>query len=198
VLVHRAGGNQGLWEAFAIHAQQSGYLVVTMDLRGHGKSVGGSQKPLSHRHFTNDEWQDAALDIDAALRRLLALGAAPNNLFLAGEGFGANLALQYTLEHEDVQGVVLLSPGTSYYGIESAPLMEQLRTRPSLLVWCDRDEYAAASAAALQARAPGHVEVRIYPGRAHGADIFTSSPEAASQIVVWLDQMQEEPAAGRP
>ncbi len=191
VLVHRAGGERSVWEAFAVRAQQSGYLVISLDLRGHGESRNGAAgRKLDYRDFNDEDWQAVSLDIDVALRRLLALGANPDDLFLVGEGFGANLALQYTVEHRDVQGVVLLSAGTSYHGIKAVPLMEQMSTRPSLLLWGERDDYAASCGAALQRRAPGHVEVRIYPGTAHGADIFSSSPESMGQILVWLDQMR--------
>ena len=190
VLVHRAGGNRSVWEAFAVQAQQAGYLVITMDLRGHGESRKGVDGPLSYRNFSDADWQKISLDIEAALERLRALGANSNDLFLVGEDFGANLALQYTVEHREVQGVVLLSAGASYHGIRAAPLMEQMTTRPSLLVWGERDDYAASCGATLQQRAPGHVEVRIYPGTAHGADIFSTSPGAMGQILVWLDQMR--------
>ena len=134
------------------------------------------------------------MDIDAALGRLQSLGAAPDDLFLVGEGFGANLALDYTQSHRDVQGVVLLSAGKSYYGLEADTLMAAMRTRPTLLVWSERDDYAAATGSSLQRVAPGHVEVRVYPGTAFGADIFETAPESMGQVLVWLDQMREMPA----
>lgn len=193
ILVHRAGGDRALWTGFAVRAQQWGYLVIALDLRGHGESLGGAGTTLDHRKFGDDTWGRMDLDLDAAVQALIALGANPRDLFIAGEGFGANLALRYTLDRRDIQGVVLLSPGTAYHGIESAPLMEQLRTRPALIIWSERDEYAAATAATLQRRAAGHLEARAYPGTAHGADIFTSAPESMGQVLVWLDQMREKP-----
>lgn len=195
VLVHRAGGNRQVWDLFAVRSQQSGYLTVSIDLRGHGESVADIK---AHAQFSVDDWQTAGLDIDAAFRKLLELGANPDDLFVLGEGFGANLALAYTVEHRDVQGVVLLSPGAEYHGLEAAMLMKQMTTRPTLLLWCERDVYAASCASNLQAVAPGLLEVREYPGSAHGADIFTTSPSSVGQVLVWLDQMKAKstPASG--
>jgi len=196
ILVHGTGGDRHVWEAFAVRAQQGGYLVVSLDLRGHGESREGPSGALDFRNFGEADWQAMQLDIDAAFRQLLALGANPKDLFIAGEGAGANLALQYAVEHRDIQGVVLLSAGAAYHGIPSAPLIDRLTTRPALLVWCERDDYGASSGAALEGRAPGHVEARVYPGSAHGAAIFATSPEAMGQVLVWLAQMREKPAFG--
>lgn len=198
VLVHGAGADRHRWERFAVRAQQWGYLAVTVDLRGHGESAVESGPYAHHRQFGDIEWQSAALDIDAALGRLQALGAAPEDLFLVGEGFGANLVLDYARTHRDVQGVVLLSAGKTYHGLEADVLMAELRTRPTLLLWSERDDYAAATGASLQRVAPGHMEVRVYPGTAFGADIFDGAPESIGQVLVWLDQMRAKPAQTTP
>lgn len=198
VLIHGAGADRHRWESFAVRAQQWGYLVVTMDLRGHGESASQEGPYRAYRHFDDAAWQSVALDIDGALRRLLDLGAAPEDLFLVGEGFGANLALDYARRHRDVQGVVLLSAGKVYHGLEADTLMAEFRTRPTLLLWSERDDYAAATGASLQRVAPGHVEVRVYPGTAFGADIFDGAPESIGQVLVWLDQMRAKPVSSTP
>lgn len=194
ILVHGAGQDRHVWSAFAVEAQQWGYLVVTLDLRGHGDSRTSTAGPLDFRNFDEAAWQAMTLDIDAAFVELRAQGANPDDLFLAGEGFGANLALKYAVEHRDIQGVVLLSAGADYHGLKAIPTMEMLATRPALLLWGERDDYAASCGAALEQRAPGHLEVRVYPGTAQGADLFTTSPEAMGQVLVWLDQMRVKPA----
>ncbi len=195
VLLHRAGGDRHVWDGFATRAQQSGYRVLALDLRGQGESRSAGDSILDFRQFSDDDWRRASLDIDAALQRLKALGAAPDDLFLVGEGFGANLALHYATEHPEIQGVVLLSPGAEYHGIEVAPLIHPLRTRPLLLLWGQRDDYAAACATTIQQLAEGHLEIRVYPGGAQGADLFATAPEAMGQVLVWLDQMLASPPA---
>lgn len=198
ILVHRQGGRADLWEPLAVRAQQSGYLVVAFDLRGHGGSRDGAKQPMDFRRFQPADWQGVQLDIDAAKKLLLDSGADPENLFIAGEALGASLALQYTVEHPDIQGLVMLSPGLDGHGIAAEPLLARLAQRPTLLVWAEGDAYAASSGSTLKAMAPGHVESHTYPGTAHGTDIFATSPQSMGQIVVWLNQMRSNPnsAAG--
>ncbi len=189
VLVHRKGGSATRWEPLAVRAQQSGYLVVTFDLRGHGDSRNSAGQPMDYKRFTPEDWQKVQLDIDAALQAILETGADPENLFIAGEALGASLALQYAVQNRAVQGVVMLSPGLDYGGIAAEALLEQLAQRPTLLVWAEGDAHAASSAGTLKAMAPGHIETHTYPGTAHGTDIFATSPQSMGQIVVWLNQM---------
>jgi len=189
ILVHRKGGRSDRWEPLAVRAQQSGYLVVTFDLRGHGGSRDAADQPMNFKRFTPQDWQKVTLDIDAALKALVETGTDPENLFIAGEALGASLALEYALQNPAIQGVVMLSPALDAEGIAAEPLMEQLAQRPTLLVWAEGDAYAASSGSALKAIAPGHIEAHTYPGTAHGTDIFATSPQSMGQIVVWLDQM---------
>lgn len=189
ILVHRKGGSAERWEPLAVRAQQSGYLVATFDLRGHGGSRNSAGQPLDYKRFTPGDWQKVQLDIDAALKALVETGADPENLFIAGEALGATLALQYAIENRAVQGVVMLSPVLDAEGTAAEPLLTQLAERPTLLVWAEGDAYAASSGSALKVIAPGHIEAHTYPGTAHGTDIFATSPQSMGQIVVWLDQM---------
>lgn len=193
ILVHRLGANATLWEPLAVRAQQSGYLVVTFDLRGHGASRDAQGLPMDYKSFTDSNWHTVLHDIDAAKKLLLDAGADPNNLFVGGEGLGASLALQYAAAHPDMQGLVMLSPALNDHGIDAEPLLAALAERPTLLVWSEGDAYAASSGSTLKAIAPGHVESHTYPGTAHGTDIFATSVQAVGQIVVWLDQMLEKP-----
>lgn len=189
VLVHRKGGRAALWEPLAVRAQQSGYLVVAFDLRGHGASRNPAQPSRSLNEFGPGDWQKAQFDIQAALDALIDAGADPENLFIAGEALGASLALEYAVSNPAIQGLVMISPGLDYGGIDTEGLVEQLARRPTLLVWSESDAHAAASGTDLKAIAPGHIETHTYAGSAHGTDLFATSPQSIGQIVVWLNQM---------
>lgn len=189
ILVHRKGGIAAHWEPLAVRAQQSGYIVVAFDMRGHGGSRDSAGQPMNFKRFTTGDWSNVQLDIQAALKALVDAGADPENLFIAGEALGASLALDFAVRNPAIQGAILVSPGLDYEGIAAEPLLEQLARRPTLLVWSESDGYAASSGSTIKAIAPGHIEAHTYPGTAHGADIFATSPQSTGQVVVWLNQM---------
>jgi dienelactone hydrolase len=198
ILVHRKGGIAAHWEPLAVRAQQSGYIVAAFDMRGHGGSRDSAGQPMNFKRFTPEDRGHVQLDIQAALEALVNAGADPENLFIAGEALGASLALDFAVRNPAIQGTILVSPGLDYEGIAAEPLLEQLARRPTLLVWSESDAYAASSGSALKAIAPGHIEAHTYPGTAHGADIFATSPQSAGQVVVWLNQMLGGKSAPEP
>lgn len=197
ILVHRRGATAAVWAPFAERARQAGYQVVAMDLRGHGESRQQAAGALDYREFGPPDWSGVLQDIEAARACLLAAGADPENIFIAGEGLGGGLALQYTVQNADIQGVVLVSPGLDEVGIDTAALIQQLTDRPCVVLWSEGDAYAAAAAATLIRLAPAHLESHAYPGAAHGTDLFSVSDQAMGQILVWLKQIRTpQPGAG--
>ncbi|OQC02219.1 MAG: Alpha/beta hydrolase family protein [Candidatus Hydrogenedentes bacterium ADurb.Bin101] len=186
ILVHRYGGNRAVWEGFARAACHAGLLVVAPDLRGHGESAVRDGKPLPYSGLSEAEILNSLQDIEAAKNHLLAHGADPQNLALAGEGLGANLALRYTLQAPDIQAVVMISPGLEYNGIETEDAICRLRDCPALLVATEGDAYSALSASTLKQNAPVFAELRTWPGASHGVDLFAAHPESMHFILQWL------------
>lgn len=187
ILVHMYGSSRHAWRPFAERAQQAGYAVVTFDLRGHGDSARLNPEAPRYGDFATSNWQDVALDIDAARDALVVAGADPANLGLAGASVGANLALAYAASHQDIQAVVLLSPGLEYKGIAVQPAFDVYGERPSMLVATNGDGYSARTCATLHASTNAFCELREFPGAEHGTDILDAYPNAAELIVLWLD-----------
>lgn len=186
ILVHGAGQDRRAWEPFARRAQQEGYLCLAFDLRGHGESLRKGADTLSYRRFTTEDWRAVGEDIRAAQQAIVEAGADPDNLALVGASIGANLALQYAVDHPGIQALVLLSPGLDYRGIKTESAIAAYGMRPALLMTSEGDSYSAATCATLKARAAGFCEVRTYPGSAHGTDILAASPNALEQVFTWL------------
>lgn len=186
VLVHMLGGTREGWEPFALQAQRRGYVCVAFDLRGHGESTTRHGDTIAYREFTPRDWLDAVHDIDAAKQALIAYGADPGNLAVAGASIGANLALIYALDHQDVAALVLVSPGLEYHGVKTQKPIAHYGRRPVLLLAAEGDSYSAASCAELKRSAPGLCELREYRGAAHGTDLIAANPAALEQILLWL------------
>ncbi len=187
ILAHRYGDDRSVWNGFAEAARGWGVMTLALDLRGHGDSRMRDGERIQYRQIP--DWRAGLRDIRAAKSALLAHGADPNNLAVAGEGLGANLALLYALEDPDMQAVVMLSPGLDYQGVEIEKAMGTLQDCPSLLMTSEGDSYAAMSANALHAAAPVFSELRAWPGAAHGTDLFASRPEAIRFVLHWLQKI---------
>ncbi len=147
---------------------------------------------LPYSQLSREALPDCLRDFEAAKACLLDNGAHPDNLFVIGEGLGANLALHYALAAPDIQAVVMISPGLEYNGVGTENEIKRLTDCPVLLVATEGDAYGAMSAAALKAAAPVFAELRTWPGAAHGADIFAAHPESMQYILQWLGHILQK------
>jgi len=195
ILVHRYGGNRSLWKQVAVLLQQRGIMAAAVDLRGHGESVKKDSERVNYRQLPEDSWLGALHDIGVARDLLLKHGADPENIIIAGEGLGANLALRYALEDTAMQGVIMISAGLESNGVAAGDFIQKLDDCPTLLMASEGDAYAATSASALNQAAPVFSELRTWSGSAHGVDIFVAHPEAIEFMLEWLMTIIEGKAA---
>jgi pimeloyl-ACP methyl ester carboxylesterase len=166
-----------------LRAQKEGYCVLAVDLRGHGQSI-CADKP--YRTFGPEDWQQAEDDIHSFKQSLLDTGANPNNIFLAGEGVGANLGLRYALRDPQIQAAVLFSPGDAYLGVSISSLGLEARRLPLLIIAGEGDSYAARSSERLHRDSPGYTELHLQAGTAFGVDLLTGAPDSTALIFRWL------------
>lgn len=188
VLLHAYRGDHTRWTAFAELAQREGYWVATVDLPGHGQSRMRNGIPVDAQALTADDWLAVARDLSIVKQILLTLGADPDNIAIAGEDLGANLALHAIHQDPQFQAAVLLSPGLEYRGVSTEAVASEMRTRPLLILAAENDAYAAASAEALKNAAPGFSEIQVYAGTAHGADLLTAAPASEELMLHWLSK----------
>jgi pimeloyl-ACP methyl ester carboxylesterase len=189
ILAHAPGRDGGVWESFAEMARRRGYLCLALDLRGHGASEYPGDAARDFRRFRTEDWLGVLHDLAAAKQALITHGANPDNLAVAGEDLGANLALLYAARDPGIQAVVLLSPGLNYSGIETEAVLGAMKDCPVLILASEDDAYAAMSASVLKAAAEGFSELHRFPGSAHGIDLIHTSDTAAAQILEWLDSI---------
>jgi pimeloyl-ACP methyl ester carboxylesterase len=179
LLLHRMHVDRGVWHPFALRMQQSGYIVLALDLRGHApKGVPPTSAP--------ENWADTAGDVHAGLDVLRKQGADPENLAVVGEGLGGSIALVAAVDTAEIQAVVLLSPGLEEHGIQAEEILRKLAQRPVLILASEGDAYSAASASALKNAAPGFSELHTYTGTAHGVNLLDTNVEAADVVAYWL------------
>lgn len=185
VLVHMLGADSSTWSAFAEIAQRRGYHVLAFDLRGHGASLGQGAASRHWRGFTDEDFRQATLDIDAAVRLLGEKGLPSQDIAVIGASIGANLGARYAADH-GLASLVLLSPGLAYRGVaadDALPAVEE----PVLVIAAEGDTYSVESSRTLSGLAADG-ELLILGGDAHGTTLLTEQPGLQHRILDWIEQ----------
>jgi pimeloyl-ACP methyl ester carboxylesterase len=159
VCLHGLGSSRGEWAPLIRQATQRGWGCVAYDLRGHGNSRGtmagntiNQEDPENGRD--PDFWKLFPTDLGEVLSALeKRSGADANRIVVAGASLGANVAVTFAAQRPGLRGVVLLSPGLDYAGLQTEGPMMILET-PALLVAARPDRYAFMSGERLIALAP--------------------------------------------
>lgn len=176
LLMHMNGGNRSDYIPLIPALLDSGYVVLTVDLRAHGATGGARNWDLAIED--TQLWLDWLREQDAVdASRIATIGAS----------IGSNLALVGCANDGDCVTAIALSPGTDYFGVMPGDaLVDGLN---AFLVASHNDSQSANSIRTFFNDATGYVSTRMYPGRAHGTQLFSSELESISNaILAWLDE----------
>jgi dienelactone hydrolase len=183
VLVHALSRTREDWSAVAARLADAGFVVLAIDLRGHGASA-----PLPEGTSLDDLTKMMA-DVKAARAFLSARReAVPGRVGFAGASIGANLAILMGGIDPTVRSLALLSPGIDYRGLRPEAAMKKYGERPALIVASQEDNYATSSARKLAVAGPGIGirDLRILSGAGHGTAMMTRQPDLAGSLVDWF------------
>lgn len=179
LLLHMLRSQKNAYEPLIPSLVTDGYIVLNVDIRGHGQT-GGS-----------DDWD---LALDDTLRWLAWLeeqeGVRQGDLGIIGASIGANLALLACAQADACITVIALSPGFDYRGLMPTDALTQgLADKSALLVASQGDTYSADSVKHMFGQAAGDVSARLYTGRSHGTQLFGALlPETTALVLNWLGE----------
>jgi predicted acyl esterase len=179
LLMHMLGSQRNAYEPLLPDLLDAGYIVLNIDLRGHGETGG--------RH----DWELAVSDVQTLLDWLRQQeGVADDQIAIIGASVGSNLALVGCANDEACVTAIALSPGLDYRGIEpQSAVTEGLAERSALLIASHQDGFSADSVIVMFSEATGNVAARLYEGRAHGTALFNNElASVSSAILSWLDE----------
>lgn len=185
ILVHMTGRTRGDYSKFAKALQEKGFAVLTYDIRGHGQSVYHNEERISQLNFQDVDWQKIPWDLKAA-KKFLLKREQMSSLAIMGSGIGANAALIYAAEDEDIDTVLLLSPTIETKGLETFSPLEKYGERPILIAVSDADIYSAESSVELDRNAKGAHKLLVYRGQESGSDMLLAHTELDDEILTWL------------
>jgi alpha-beta hydrolase superfamily lysophospholipase len=178
VLVHMLTRTHADWAAIEEPLQEAGFVVLALDLRGHGDS-GGRYDPAGDLAVMQQ-------DVQAAVSLLEARSdVARGRIGIAGASIGANLAVLVGGANPAVRSLALLSPGLDYRGVKCEAAMRKFAPRPALLVAASNDPYALRSIRQLATAGTAN-EALTLEASGHGTAMLARDPGLAGRLVDWF------------
>jgi alpha-beta hydrolase superfamily lysophospholipase len=178
VLAHEAGSmTLCSWLPYGRALARRGYRVLVFDARGQGSS---STSRSPSRQFRVD------LDVAGAVREMRRRGA--RSVVLAGGSFGAmaSIAAGGSIR-PPVDGVVPVSPGLSYRGLDAEAAARRLNV-PTLFVVAQEDaDFPEAARRLHDATATQDKRLLVVAGYGHGSAVLADSAEARAAVDRFID-----------
>lgn len=122
VLAHQLGANRSEWEPLVAELRRGSAPpnVLTIDLRGHGEStLSSTGLTVRWPAFENvpTRWEAMQNDVAAAVAYVRSR-RGDASVVLVGSSIGATAVVRHAASDPLVRGLVLLSPGLAYRGVE--------------------------------------------------------------------------------
>ena len=177
VLLHMLTRSRRDWDPTAERLRHAGFVVLSLDFRGHGDSSGS----------TGSGRLDVLVqDVQAAVAYVKSRpGVIGDRIGLAGASLGASLAAIAAASDPSVQSLALLSPALDYRGLRCEAAMRKYGQRSALLVAATGDPYAVRSVKQLATAGPNrHVLMTDVNG--HGTVLLSRDPPLVDHLVDWF------------
>lgn len=192
VFLHQLSSNRGEWTPF-VTALRGKYHVLALDMRGHGESTESDKGTLDWHQFTDDDWDAVAGDLAAATQFLSSKGVALAGTVIVGSSIGSSATLRFAADHPDLAGIVMLSPGLKYHGLETVPAARRYG-KPKLIVYSSDAEDAARGLEQAWKQAdnlpqPQPVTMHQVQGKAHGVKMLADDPGLVDAVVAFVDKV---------
>ena len=161
ILSHMFPTEQTSWFDFADYLADNGYIVLTYDFRGYGKS--GGSKDISQIYK----------DLEAAVDFIRQYDI--EKMFFIGASMGGTASI-IVASKEETDGLVTISAPVEFKGLSTTGKVEKVKC-PKLIIASKGDIPAADSADSLFKKFPKPKDIKIFDGSAHGTFIFDEEPE---------------------
>jgi len=182
ICLHQYNTDRHTFDTLAQALQQKGYHVLTLDLRGHGKSQGNLAS------FTDTDFKNMFKDAMAA-DEWLRNTQNVSSIQMIGASIGANTALMYQ-EMNTLESVIAISPGLNYHGINPQDSNMSNIAMPVFYINSQEDPYVEETKK-LYNESPltpdGITKLTIYPQTEHGMNIINTNDEAFQDVISWID-----------
>lgn len=190
IMLHSLGSGPIEWGKFPAQISQSGYAVLNLNMRGHGKSIiDRRNKKRYWQNFTNKDFAKFPADVTAGIEYIRAQYPEINTskTAIVGAGLGTNIAIFSAYKTPNkVKGLVLISPQLTYKGLDPRIPIAEYGKHPVLFVVNPKNRIAYANAQELYKYAQGKKELKTYAKGIDGMEIIQFQPDSKSYIINWL------------
>ncbi len=186
LLMHKLGSDRSELNGLAKVLNERGCNVVAYDARGHGESTQLNGRKVTYESFSDKDFENMTMDIDAVLKYLHQKGAGSGPIGLVGASIQSSTGLLYASKHPEVKALVLLSPGLSYHNIDTTRPMKEYGARPVFMAASTEDEASYETVKRLEKIAAGPKKTVILTDAGHGAQMFQKDPKLPGQVADWL------------
>ncbi len=186
VFVHQLSSTRDEWLPL-IERLRGRHELLALDLRGHGGSTRGPSGELAWRSFGQPEWEAAVNDVYAAAAWLGERGFAITDCIYVGSSIGSSLVVRFAGDRWDVGGLVLLSPGMAYQGLDLSAAAAEFK-KQALVVYSE-EEGAKETAEQLAGFWGDDEDFQIIEvgGTAHGMAMIADDPALLDAVALFID-----------
>lgn len=191
---HGLGSDKNEWRSFDTALGKAGFGYLSLDLRGHGGSLKCGGKIADYRKFGPADWPLVSKDIRAAVAFLKTKKVQPRRIVLCGASIGASLSVKAASEGPAPAGLVLLSPGLAYAGINVADFFPAAPGPRFFAAAAPDDDYAWQSSLQLAELAGGRkINFVFKAGPAgHGVRMFDAPGSTLiGDILAWAANLRK-------
>jgi pimeloyl-ACP methyl ester carboxylesterase len=200
ILLHMYRSDRSAWAPLVPELTAAGFTVLAIDQRAHGESQQRLDETVNvaaiPRRAFGKTVREGVRDVKAAVRYLAGQGLATDRIVLIGASYGCSVALLSAEAVEGVRALVLLSPGTNYFGVDVAPAASSF-PGPLLIVAAEDDGQSVESARIIARRHQGPEDLEIYFSGGHGTRLFGPRPRLKQRIVEFAEKAVEPVASPR-
>ena len=193
ILIHMLNRSEEDWKVLTPSLLEKGFNVVSFDMRGHGKSI---QDDKTWKSFSDADFLKIMDDVVLIKQKLKEQNKiAVDKIYIVGASIGANLAVKFAHKDASILGLVLLSPGISYHGVDIQEDIVFPRKMPVFFVTSLGDKYSHESTQKLiekykaSKNASTH-ELKVFSSGEHGTALFQRYPELKDTIADWFKKMK--------
>ena len=189
LLLHMMPATKESWVGFAEVLLAQGFThVLAIDLRGHGESTDREGEHIDYKLFEDADHQAKIKDVEAAVAWLEERGARKDRLAVVGASIGANLAIVYGAEHNEIPAVAALSPGFDYRGVTTPDRVEMFADGQGLFLAASEDDTLSFETNRKLADIKTDSVLKEYKEAGHGTTMFELEPDLLGELVVWLKE----------